>query len=277
MIKIKDLQKTYVIHKLFDGFNIVGKKKVPALNGVDLEIKKGMITGLVGPNGAGKTTLMKILAGILIADEGSIEYLGRDVVNTPDILNDITGWVNGEERSFYWRLTLMENLRFFMALFLDEWRDSDLEDMLKVLGLEEFKNRAFRMLSSGMKARAQLARALLKQPKILILDEPFTNIDQSSRKVIKEFLKKWVLEEDRAILISSHHIEELEDWLDKRYSLKDGRNTENTKTVMKGVEVLFADGTKETIDMGRISRALGRSDEIRKCKLIKEDVLDENV
>ncbi len=223
MIRIENVFKDYKIIKLFEGMNIHKSEIIPALKGVSFTIPENKICALIGRNGAGKTTFLKILTTLILKDSGKIYYDNNDIDKDETYFKNKIAFLNSEERSFYFRLTLYENLQFFMGIFRNKIVNSDIDKVLKQLDLYEYRDKPFRVLSSGMKAKAQIARAFLKDPKVLLLDEPFSNIDYGARQELLKFLKHWVLGSGKHLLITSHHIEEIEDFIEKVIIFKEGK------------------------------------------------------
>ena len=223
MIRIENVFKDYKIIKLFEGMNIHKSEIIPALKGVSFTIPENKICALIGRNGAGKTTFLKILTTLILKDSGKIYYGNKDIDKDETYFKNKIAFLNSEERSFYFRLTLYENLQFFMGIFRNKIVNSDIDKVLKQLDLYEYRDKPFRVLSSGMKAKAQIARAFLKDPKVLLLDEPFSNIDYGARQELLKFLKHWVLGSGKHLLITSHHIEEIEDFIEKVIIFKEGK------------------------------------------------------
>lgn len=189
------------------------KKKIQALIQVDLEVPKGSIFALVGPNGSGKTTLLKILAGLLLPDEGEVRTDG------PVCL----AFANG--RDFYWRLTVRQNLEFFAALYglsAKEARERILQ-AARQMGLEESLDRSYQELSAGMRQRLILARALLGRASILLLDEPTRSMDPLVRQEFRSFLKETSKGNGRTVLLATHDLSEAEEMADTIGVLHQGR------------------------------------------------------
>ncbi len=151
---------------------------VCALRALDVSIHRGEILGLLGTNGAGKTTLLKILATLILPTSGRVTVEGYDVAGQADQVKGIIGFGTSEERSFYWRLTGRQNLEFFAAfqgLSADATRGR-IQQLREQLGMEAL-DRTFGVYSTGMRHRLAIARALLRQPRILLLDEPTRSLD----------------------------------------------------------------------------------------------------
>ena len=182
-----------------------------ALNGLDLEVRKGDIYGFVGPNGAGKTTTLRIISGLLKCDGGDLWIDG--VRTTKNILKQksMIGFVP-DFFGVYENLSVMEYLEFFAASYgiygrAGAVRAREVLDMVELLGKED---QMVDELSRGMQQRLCLARAMIHQPKLLVLDEPNSGLDPRARKDFQMLLQR-LAKEDYTILISSHILSELAD------------------------------------------------------------------
>ena len=154
-----------------------------AVDGVSLKIKAGEIYGLVGSDGAGKTTTMRLLVGALKADSGECSIGDFDIGKSPDEAHAQLGYLS-QRFSLYEELTVLENIRFFAevrGLKSKEWLPRCLE-ILKFVGLAEYKDRRASQLSGGMKQKLGLASALVTNPRVLLLDEPTTGVDPVTRQ-----------------------------------------------------------------------------------------------
>lgn len=182
--------------------------KLVALDHVSLSVPEGSLFGLIGPDGAGKTTLYRILTTLLSPDEGNAIVAGLDVAKDYRRLRAEIGYMP-ERFSLYPDLTVMENLRFFAALFGVDIKDS-LDLIAPVFGqLKEFPNRMAKALSGGMKQKLALSCALIHRPRVLLLDEPTTGVDAVSRN---EFWKMLGRLKDMGItvLVSTSYMDEAE-------------------------------------------------------------------
>ena len=152
---------------------------VTALKSVDLEVKKGDRIALLGPNGAGKTTLLKLIGGLLLPTQGEMVVNGYDTLRHNSAARKSVGFVMNEERSFFWRLNARQNLEFFAAL--DNLSGKTMEERVRKLihfvGLDSHIDKTVDTYSSGMKQRLALARGLIAEPEVLILDEPTRALD----------------------------------------------------------------------------------------------------
>lgn len=182
-----------------------------ALNDVSLEIESGEVFALLGPNGAGKTTLVHILCTIQAPNEGTARVSGMDVVRQPRKAREKIGVVF-QEPSLDDRLTVYENLDFHGRIYgvPRGIRNERIEEMLHVVGLEETQDRLVRTLSTGMKRRLEIARALVHQPKLLFLDEPTVGLDTQTRHRIWDYIRELQRLHDLTVLVTTHYIEEVE-------------------------------------------------------------------
>lgn len=163
--------------------------QIEALKGIDLEVSKGELFGLIGPDGAGKTSLFRIVTSLIKPDGGKIDLFGLDPVGDYKKVRKIIGYMP-ERFSLYQDLTVEENLKFFASIFgtsVEENYDL-IHDIYKML--EPFKGRRAGKLSGGMKQKLALSCALIHKPELLVLDEPTTGVDAVSRKEFWQNLKK---------------------------------------------------------------------------------------
>ncbi|MFZ2282782.1 MAG: ABC transporter ATP-binding protein [Lutibacter sp.] len=183
-------------------------KKVTAVNDVSFEVKEGELFGLIGPDGAGKTTLFRMLATLLIPENGTASVAGFDVVADYKEIRNNVGYMPGKF-SLYQDLTVEENLDFFATIFgttIEENYES-IKDIY--VQIEPFKNRRAGKLSGGMKQKLALSCALIHKPKVLFLDEPTTGVDPVSRKEFWEMLKR-LQQKGITILVSTPYMDEAE-------------------------------------------------------------------
>ena len=164
------------------------KKNIPvqALKDISLEFYQGKITGILGPNGAGKTTLLKCISTLILPDNGEIFVSGYNVQTHDNEIKSMIGFVSAEERSFYWRLTGLQNLQFYACLYgLDKEKTSARIEYLFKFFRIDYENKRFDSYSTGMKRKFSLMRALLHDPQILLLDEPTKSLDYSTALELK--------------------------------------------------------------------------------------------
>lgn len=179
---------------------------VQALRNLSFDVDEGEIYGIIGPDGAGKTTLFRILTTLLLADGGSAEVNGLDVVKNYKSIRRQIGYMPGRF-SLYQDLTVEENLEFFATVFHTSIRENYhlIEDIYRQI--EPFRKRRAGKLSGGMKQKLALSCALIHKPAVLFLDEPTTGVDPVSRKEFWEMLRK-LKEQGLTILVSTPYMDE---------------------------------------------------------------------
>src|SRR3984893_4566759 len=182
-----------------------------ALDGVSLAIKSNELFALLGPNGAGKTALIHILCTILAPDSGIVTMAGFDVVRQPLKARKHLGVVF-QEPSVDDRLTVFENLNFHGLIYQvpATTRPKRIDELLKLVELEDWRHALVRSLSSGMKRRVEIARALIHDSAVLVLDEPTSGLDAQSRERIWAYLMRLRQERALTIIVTTHYIEEVE-------------------------------------------------------------------
>jgi len=182
-----------------------------ALDNVSFQVRPGELFALLGPNGAGKTTLLHILCTILKPDSGTARIAGVDVIRHPLDGRRHLGVVF-QEPSLDDRLTLYENLNFHGLVYgvPAAARRTRIADMLALVELSEWRERLVRTLSSGMKRRLEIARALVHDARILFLDEPTVGLDAQSRDRLWQYLHRLRSERELTLIITTHYIEEVE-------------------------------------------------------------------
>ncbi len=196
---------------------------VIAANEVSLTVRAGEVVGLLGPNGAGKTTILRMLAGITTPNEGEIRVCGELLTPTALEAKRRIGFLSGDTQ-LYQRLTPREVLCYFGRLYQMETTDLEhrIEELVTQLDMRPFADRLCRTLSSGEKQRANIARAFLHKPDLLILDEPTVALDVISGQFIVEAIRR-ERAAGRAILFSTHIMSEAEYLCDRIYLLHEGR------------------------------------------------------
>ena len=197
-----------------------------ALRGIAFEVAPCESVALLGANGAGKSTLLRILATLLIPTRGKAYVAGHDVVNAPREVRRNLGYHAGMDLGFYARLTGRENLRFFARLnhLQNELIESRTNFLAERFELTSALDKQVRMLSSGTVQKLSLVRALLHQPKVLLLDEPTRSLDAFAAASFRRILKTEVLgQQGSSLLFASHSMEEIELLADRVAVLHDGK------------------------------------------------------
>lgn len=227
-ISIQNVSKTYPVPlagaRKF--FRMKPRAPVEALNGVTLEVGEGEVFGLIGRNGAGKTTLAKIIATLVQPTEGSVNVRGFDSVREESLVRAQVGLASAEERSFYWRLTVEQNLVFFSRLYglgtLEGRRR--IEELLELFELTPLRRRRFGELSTGNKQRMAVARAMLNSPPVLLLDEPTRSLDPLAAASMRALIGSLARgERPVTILLTSHNLAEVEELCERVAVISRGR------------------------------------------------------
>jgi len=193
-------------------FNWLGREQggtTVALDQVSLRVPAGSILALLGPNGSGKTTLLKLISTTLLPDSGRVLVQGADTQVAPQRVRSCVGFAMANERSFFPRLTAQENLDFFAALedVPRKCRKLRIETTLAHTGLQATTDTLVRKFSSGMYQRLAIARAVIKQPSVLLLDEPTRSLDSGTREDFWCLVRK-LAESGTAIVMATHNFEE---------------------------------------------------------------------
>ena len=197
-LKIAGLRKTY-------------RNGTEALKGVDLTIPKGEFFGLLGPNGAGKSTLIHSITGLAVPTEGTIKVFGDDAVTDYQKARQHVG-LAPQEINLDWFLSVEDTLDYHGGYFgmNKEYRQQRIEELLESFSLKEKRKTNIRTLSGGMKRRLILARALMHEPRLLILDEPTAGVDVELRLELWHYTKR-INKAGTTILLTTHYIEEAEE------------------------------------------------------------------
>jgi ABC-type multidrug transport system ATPase subunit len=183
-----------------------------ALDGVNLRVEPGEVCGLLGPNGAGKTTLVSIIAGLRDADSGRVSVGGVDMATGGRVSRAQVG-LAAQETGIYPTVTVRENLVLFadLAGYRNPQRDGRVEEVAETLELTEFLPRLARHLSGGEKRRLHTAMALLHRPRVLLLDEPTTGVDVSTRARLLAAVTALAAQDGTAVVYSTHYLPEIEE------------------------------------------------------------------
>jgi ABC-2 type transport system ATP-binding protein len=181
------------------------------LRGVNLEIREGEVLGLLGPNGAGKTTLVEILATLLLPTSGRALVCGHDVVKEAATVRKDVSYCASASDNFYPSLSAIRNLEFFAILndLPPRQARERIQEVLAQMGLSEKGDAPFQHYSEGMKQRLALARALLKDPKLMLLDEPTRSLDPISQGEIRKLIRGLLIDQlGKTVLLVTHSLAE---------------------------------------------------------------------
>jgi ABC-2 type transport system ATP-binding protein len=197
-------------------------KSTRAVDDVSFRIARGSITGLLGGNGAGKTTTIAMIMGLVLPTSGRIQVLGCSI---PDQSADVLGRMNFESPyvDMPMRLTVRQNLTIFGRLYAVANLRERIEQLAADLDLDDFLDRPNGKLSAGQKTRVALAKALINQPELLLLDEPTASLDPDTADWIRQHLETYRRENGATILLASHNMLEVERLCDRVIIMKRGR------------------------------------------------------
>lgn len=188
-----------------------------AVRDISLSVNRGEIFGLLGPNGAGKTTLTKMLCTLILPTSGSATIAGADIVRQQGRVRSSLALISSEERSFYWRLTGRQNLRFFAALYglSGKRADQKIDEVLELVEMSAAAGRRFQEYSTGMKQRMSLARGLLSDPDLFFMDEPTKGLDPVATKHLHDFIRDGLAARGKTVILATHHLNEAEQVCDR--------------------------------------------------------------
>lgn len=228
-------------------------KKIEALTDTNFTCPEGAITCLLGPNGAGKTTIVKILAGLVTHDKGIVEIGGKQYDGVLKHGAAKIGVMASNDRSFYWRLTGRQNLEFFSSLYGYKGRavSATVSGVLAELGIGGEADKPFRVYSSGIKQKFLLARALLCNPDILLMDEPTSHIDPIAKEGIHALISDNLIGKRKStILLCSHDLYEVEKLADNIILLDSGRVS--AAGTPRELKTMLGPGIAFTIEFSRM-------------------------
>ena len=249
-----------------------------AISSLTFEVNKGEILGFLGPSGSGKTTTINILTGQLTPDQGQSSILGKSStnLNEKDLAN--IGLIT-ENSGYYEKLSLYDNLLFFAKLY--DVPQGDLDDLMKRVGLYDRRKTLAEKLSTGMKQRMLLVRAIINKPQVLFLDEPTSGLDPSTSKSIHELIKE-LQAEGTTIFLTTHDMHEATILCDKIVLLNKGQIVEaGTPSVLiqkyntdKRVKITYRSGKEDYLSFSELGQ-ISQTDDIltiHSCEPTLEDV-----
>ncbi len=218
VLEVKDLKRVYI-----GTLGMTKKKSIEALKGVSFNVNNGEIFGLLGPNGAGKTTTIKILTTLLAPTSGEAKVLGYNCFGEEKYIRGSINFIFGGERGLYWRLSAIENLKYFGDLYKipSIILNNKIKELITLVGLEGRENEKVEGYSKGMKQRLQIARGLINDPKILFLDEPTLGLDPVGAKDLRNIIMQ-LKNEGKTILLTTHYMYEADELCDRVAIINDG-------------------------------------------------------
>lgn len=193
------------------------------IRGLSLAVRPGEAVALLGPNGAGKTTALRAMAGWVRPDSGEARWNGISVEGRPELARLHMGLMIGEPAPYSY-LTGYQYLKLCHRLYpgVDEAR---IQRMLELTGMAPHQGLKIKQYSTGMKQRIELASALLHRPKLLLLDEPFSGMDIEGRRMMTGMLRRLMTETGMSLIVSSHQVHDIEDWITQVCVVSEGRHT----------------------------------------------------
>lgn len=195
-------------------------RAVRAVNGASFEVRPGEIFGLLGPNGAGKTSIISCVVTLEEPTAGNVEIFGHDVQKEPKVTKSLTGFVP-QELIHHGYFDVKEILQFHSGYFGRRSNNERIDYLLGKLGLFEHRHKKVKQLSGGMKRRLLIAKALVHEPKLLLLDEPTAGVDIELRKSLWDFVGE-LKQQGMSILLTTHYIQEAEELCDRVAILQKG-------------------------------------------------------
>ncbi len=206
MISVNNVKKKFYDKKNGDFY---------AVNDVSFDVEKGEIFGLLGPNGAGKTTLLRMVATIMEQNEGAISVNGFDTLENPDGVKRSIGFLSGNTK-LYKKLTPVETMRFFGQFYQIDKGEMErrINEIIDILDMESFKDRVVEKLSTGQVQKTSIARCMIHNPDIYILDEPTLGLDILTSRTIIDFIKS-KKDEGKTVIFSTHYMEEADSLCDR--------------------------------------------------------------
>lgn len=236
------------------------RERFRAVDGIDLRVEEGEIFGVLGPNGAGKTTTLRMLATLLEPTSGEARVLGIDVREHPREVRARLGAMLSGERSLYWKLTARENLEYFAALYHVPPRETRarIDRALAEVKLADRADDYVERYSTGMRQRLALARALLPDPPLLILDEPTVGLDPQAARDLRDRVRD-LRRQGRTVLLTTHYMEEADQLCDRVAIIDHGRivaldTPAALKRTVRAEEIVHIDVTGGSDDAGVLAR-----------------------
>jgi sodium transport system ATP-binding protein len=221
---------------------------ITAVDGLDVTIPRGGLTALVGANGAGKSTVLRLLAGTLSPDEGTIRIMGRDLFRHRDAVRQESGVLLGSTAGLYQRLTAREHLRYLGRLrgISGSRLEERIEELSELYGLGQFLDRRTGGFSTGMRQRTAIAAAVIHRPKLLILDEPSSGLDITVRREVVATIAATAAA-GVTVLVATHYPQEFSRHMTRLWIMSRGRTVVFEKTTEETVAAQLAGGLQELL------------------------------
>ena len=259
------------------------KSMFTAVDGVDLEIRRGEIFGLLGPNGAGKSTTIRMLCTLLEPTSGTARVNGFDVVTQANQVRRNLGTVLAGERSIYWKLSGRENLQYFAALYHipPTVAKKHVEELIERMEIKDRANELVEKYSTGMRQRIAIAKALLARPPILLLDEPTLGLDPQAARNLRELIAQ-LKQEGHTILLTTHYMEEADQLSDRIGIIDTGKvialdTPEGLKRRIDQKEVIRLELTGWHDDLGDKLKSITGIDSLTTHKKAEADLWEVNM
>lgn len=202
MIQVENLTKEFRV----SSYNGKGRGIITPINGISFQVRSGEILSILGSNGSGKSTLIKLLCGLIMPTKGKVTIGGCEVTAGEEEIKRHIGLIGDDERNFSWGISGKENLMYFASLYnlFSAEASRRIKDLAEVLGMSEYIDRRFYSYSVGMRQRLAIARGLLHDPEVLLMDEPMKSLDyDSSVNLIKTIKDIMILKMNKTIVFTT--------------------------------------------------------------------------
>ncbi len=240
VIEVRDLRRDYVTSK---GLLRRKTQTVRAVDGVSFTVERGEIFGMLGQNGAGKTTTIKMLITLLAPTSGVCRVLGCDTFGQEKQIRPRINFIFGGEMGVYRRLSARDNLKYFGNLYgvPPRLRDERIEEILRLVDLEEAADRLAETYSKGMLQRLQIARGLINDPEIVFMDEPTVGLDPLGAHMLRDIIRR-LRDAGKTVLLTTHYLPEAEELCDRMVILNRGKiAASGTPAQIRGAEETMED------------------------------------
>lgn len=240
VIEVRELRRDYVTSK---GLLRRKTQTVRAVDGISFTVERGEIFGLLGQNGAGKTTTIKMLITLLAPTSGVCRVLGCDTFGQEKQIRPRINFIFGGEMGVYRRLSARDNLKYFGNLYglPHRLRDGRIEEILRLVDLEEAADRLAETYSKGMLQRLQIARGLINDPEIVFMDEPTVGLDPLGAHMLRDIIRR-LRDGGKTVLLTTHYLPEAEELCDRMVILNRGKiAASGTPAQIRGAEATLED------------------------------------